>query len=104
MLRFLLLYGWVLPSCAYVKYDERLFLARCSPTVECFLSHFRPRGKLACHWDIMKHAWISAELRGGARSIKRRLAGSIWQGIAFRLPETSRSLGTTQSDFQILIF
>ena len=50
----------------------------------------------------MKHAWISAELRAGAR----RLAGSIWQGIAFRLPETSRSLGTPLivfSNFDILM-
>ena len=52
----------------------------------------------------MKHAWISAELCGGARNIKRRLAGAIWQGIAFRLPETSSSLGTHQNFFQILIF
>ena len=38
------------------------------------------------------------------RRSARRLAGSIWQGIAFRLPETSRSLGTPQIVFQILIF
>ena len=77
----------------YVKYDLRFFLARCSPAAECVFSHFRPRGKLACHGYIMKHVWISAEPRGGARRIKRCLAGSIWQRIAFRLPETSRSLG-----------
>ena len=53
----------------------------------------------ACHGYIKKHVWISAELRGGARRIKRLLAGSIWQGIAFRLPETSRSLGTPQIVF-----
>ena len=51
----------------------------------------------------MKHVWISAERRGGARRIERRLAGSIWQGIAFRFPETSWSLGTPQTVFQILI-
>ena len=69
-----------------------------------FLSHFRPRGKLACHGYIIQHVWISAELRGGARRIKRRLAGSIWHGIAFHLLETSKSLGTPQSVVQILIF
>ena len=79
-------------------------LARCSPAPECFFSHFRPRGKLACHGYIMKHVWMSAELRGGAWRIKRRLAGSIWQGIAFRLPETSRSFGTPQIVFEFLIF
>ena len=79
------------------------FLARCSPATACFLSHFRPRGKLACHGYIMERVWISAELRGGARRIKRRLAGSIWLGIAFRLPETSRSLGTPKIVVQILI-
>ena len=52
----------------------------------------------------MKQVWISAEHRGGARRIKRRLAGSILQGIAFRLPETSRSLGTPQIVFQNLIY
>ena len=54
----------------------------------------------------MKHVWVSAEFHGGARRIERRLAGSIPQGIAFRLPETSRSLGTPQissSNFDILI-
>ena len=65
---------------------------------------FRPRGKLACHGYIMKHVWILAELRGGARRIKRRLSGSIWQAIAFRLPETSRSLETPHFFFQIMIF
>ena len=78
-------------------------MARCSPAAECF-SHFRPRGKLACHGYVMKHVWISAELRGGAQRIKRRLGGSVWQGIVFRPPETSRSLGTPQIAFQILIF
>ena len=57
------------------------FLARCSPAAECFFSQFRPRGKLACRGYIMNHVWISAELRGRARRIKRRLAGSISQGI-----------------------
>ena len=52
----------------------------------------------------MKHAWISAEILGGARCIKCRLSGSLWQGIAFRLPETSRSLGTPHFFIQILIF
>ena len=65
------------PLYVYVKYDLRFLLARCSPAAECFFSHFRPWGKLACHGYIMKHGWISAELRGGARCIKRRLAGSI---------------------------
>ena len=83
----------------YVEYDIYFFLARCSPAAECFFSHFRPRGKLVCHGYIMKHVWISAKLRGGARRIKRRLAGSIWQEIAFRLPDTSRSLGTPQIVF-----
>ena len=41
---------------------------------------------------------------GGVRRIKRRLADSIWQGIAFGLPETSRSLGTPQIVFHNLIF
>ena len=90
--------------CMYAKYDVRFFLARCSPAAECFFSHFRPRGKLACHGYMMKHFWISAELRGGARRSKHRSAGSIWQGIAFLLPETSRSLGTPEVFFQILIF
>ena len=53
---------------------------------------------------LWKHVWISAELRGGARRIKRRLAGSTCQGIAFCLPETSRSIGTPQIISQILIF
>ena len=88
----------------YVKYDLHFFLARCPPAAECLFSHFRPRGNIACHGYIMKHVWISAELRGGARRIKRRSAGSIWQGIAFRPPETSRSLGTPQTVFQMLIF
>ena len=79
-------------------------LARCSPAPECFFSHFRPRGKLACHGYIMKHVWISAELRDGARRIKNRLAGSFWQGFAFRLPETSRSFGTPQIVFGFFIF
>ena len=70
------------------------------PAAECFFSHFRPRGKLACHGYIMKHVWILAELLGGARRIKGRLAGSIWQGIAFRLPETIRSLGIPQLVFK----
>ena len=55
---------------------------------------------------VMKHVWISADLRGGARRIKRRSAGSIWQGTAFRLPETSKSPGTPQivfSNLDILI-
>ena len=78
-------------------------MARCSPAPEGFFSHFRPRGKLACDGYIMKHVWISALLRGGARRIKRRLAGSIWHGIAFRLRETSRSIATPQNIFQILI-
>ena len=82
------------------KIWSSFFLARCSPAAKCFFSHFRPRGKLACHGNIMKHVWISAKLRGGARRIKRRLAGSIWQGIAFRLPETSRLLGTPQIVFK----
>ena len=73
-----------------------VFLARCSPAAECFFSHFRSWGKLACHGYIMKHVWISAELRCGARRIKRLLAGSIWHEIAFRLPETSRSIATPQ--------
>ena len=51
----------------------------------------------------MKHVWNSAELRGGARRIKRRLAGSIWQGIVFCLPETSRSRGTPKIVFQIFM-
>ena len=81
-----------------------VFLACCSPAPEGFFSHFWPRSKLACDgWYITKHVWISAELHGGARRIKRRLAGSIWHGIAFRLPETSRSLATTQIVFEILI-
>ena len=84
----------------YVKYYVRFFSARCFAAAEYFFSHFRPRGKLACHGYIMKYIWISAELRGGARRIERRLAGSIWQGIAIRLPETSRSLGTPQFVFQ----
>ena len=79
-------------------------MSRCFPAPEHLFSHFRPGGKLACHGYIVKHVWISIELRGGDRRIKRRLAGSIWQGIAFRLPETSRSLGTPQTVFQILIF
>ena len=49
-------------------------------------------GQASLHGYIIKHAWISAKLRGGVRGIKRRLAGSIWQGIAFRLPETSGHL------------
>ena len=40
-----------------------LFPARYSPTAECFFSHIRPRGKLEYHGYIMKHVWISAELR-----------------------------------------
>ena len=89
----------------YVKYDLRYFLARCSPAAECFFSHFRPRGQLACHGYITKHVWLSTKLRGGARRIKRRLAGSICEGIAFRLPETSRSLGTPQQTvLQVLTF
>ena len=87
-----------------IQYVLRVFLARCSPAAEGFFSHFRPRGKLACHGYIMKHVWISAELRGGAWRIKRRLAGSIWQGIAFRLPEMSRSLETPQIVLQFSIF
>ena len=51
----------------------------------------------------MKHVWISVELLGDARRIERRRAGSIWQGIAFRLPETSRSFGTPQFVLQILV-
>ena len=88
----------------YVKYYLRFFWARCSSAAECFFSHFRQRGKLVCHGYIMKHVWVSAELGGGARRIKRRLSGSIWRGIAFRVPETSRSFGIPQIVFQILIF
>ena len=88
----------------YVKYDFRFFLARCSPAAEGFFSHCRPEGELACHGYILKHVWISAELRGGAWHIKRRLAGSIWQGIAFRLPEAGRPFGTPHFVFEILIF
>ena len=51
----------------------------------------------------MKHVWISAEPRGGVRRIKRHLADSVWQGIAFRLPETSRSLATLHIVLQILM-
>ena len=69
-----------------------------------FFSHFRPRDNLACHGCILKHVWISAERWGGVRRIKRRLAGSIYQGMAFRLPETSRSLGTPQIVFKFLYF
>ena len=68
-----------------------------------FFPHFRPRGKLAYHWYIMKRVLISAELRGGARRIKLRLA-SYLEGIAFCLHETSRSLGTPQIVFQMLKF
>ena len=57
---------------------------------------FRPWGKLAFHGYNIKHIWISAELRRGARRSKRRLAGLSWQGIAFRPPETSRSLAEPQ--------
>ena len=85
---------------AHVKYDLRLSLARCSPAAECSFSDFRPRGKLACRGYMMKHVWISAELRGGARRIKRHLAGSFRQGVAFRLSEMSRSLGTPQIVFK----
>ena len=46
---------------------------------------------------------ISTEHLGGARRIKRRLAGCIRQEIAFHLPETRRSLGTPETVFQILI-
>ena len=84
-----------------------VFLARCSPTAECFFPHFRPRGKLAYHGYVVKHVWISAELRGGARRIKRRLAAYLvlyLQAIAFRLPETSWSLETPQIVLQTLIF
>ena len=96
---------WLCWIYVYVKHDDvRFFLARCSPAAECFFSRFRPRGKLACYGYIIKHACISAELRGGARRIKLRLAGSIWQGIASRPPETSRSLGTPHVVFQNLIF
>ena len=52
----------------------------------------------------MKHAWILAELRGGVLRIKRRLRGSIWQRIVFRLPETSKSLATPPLVFQFLVF
>ena len=90
---------------AYAKCALRLLLACCSSSAECFFSRFRPRGKLACHGYIMNHVLISAELRGGARRIiKRRLAGFIWQEIAFRLPETSRSLRAPHIVFQNLIF
>ena len=87
----------------YVKYDHRFLWARCSPAAEGFFSYFRRRGKLTCHGYIMKHVWISAKLRGSARRIKRRSSGSIWQGIAFRVAETSRSRGTSQIVLQILI-
>ena len=53
----------------YVKHYLRFLLARCSPAVEGFFSRLPPRGKLACHGYII---WISAELRSGARGIKRR--------------------------------
>ena len=56
----------------YVKYYLVFFLARCSPAAKGFFSHFRLRGKQDCHGYIMKHVWISAELRGGARRIRRR--------------------------------
>ena len=69
-----------------------------------FLLALSAAGQACLLWYIMKHVWISAELRGGARRIIRRLAGCIWQGIAFRLPETSRSFGTPHIVFQMLIF
>ena len=61
----------------YVACDLRGVLARCYSAPEGFFSHFRPRGKLACHGYIMKHVCISAELRGGVRRIKRRLADHL---------------------------
>ena len=51
----------------------------------------------------MKHTCISAELRGGARRIQCRSAGSTWQWTAFRLPETSRSLETPQTVLQFFV-
>ena len=78
----------------YVKNYLRFVLAPCSPAPEGFFSHFRPRGKLACPEYLMKHVWISAELRGSARRIKRRSADSIWQVVVFRLPEKNRSFAT----------
>ena len=51
----------------YVLYDLRFLFGRCYLAAKCFFSHFRPQGELTCHGYIMKHVWISAELRGGAR-------------------------------------
>ena len=42
-------------------------MARCSPAAEGFFLHFTQRGELGCHGYILKHLWISAELRSGAR-------------------------------------
>ena len=46
----------------YVKCDLRVFFARCSPAAECFFSHFRPRGKLACHecWNERHRARLAS--------------------------------------------
>ena len=62
------------------------------------MTHF-----LETRFYMMKHVWISDELRGGDRRLKRRWVDSIWQGIAFRLTEIRRSLGTPEIVFQTSI-
>lgn len=50
------------------------FLSLLPSTGRVFFSHILPRGKLASHGYIMKHVWISVELRGFARPIKKSLS------------------------------
>ena len=93
------IYSWVH---VYEKYYLRVFLARRSSSAERFFSQFRPRAKLSCHRYFMKHVWISAELCGGARRIKRRLAGNTWLGI-IPLPWDEQVTWNTPNSFQILM-
>ena len=55
----------------YVQYALFL-LACCFRTAEFFFSRFRLRSKQGAHRYITMHAWILAELRGGA--LRRKVA------------------------------
>ena len=55
-----------------------------------FLLALSAAGQASLPWVHHEACLDLGEFCGGARRVKRRLAGSIWQGITFHPPETNR--------------
>ena len=69
-----------------------------------FLFAFSAAGQASLPWVHYEPCLDLGRGRGDARRVKHRLAGTVWQGIAFRLPRRAGHLEHPTFLFFVVLF